>query len=106
MGAILMFVGYHVSNWYFTVEENSGWKVYTYIDLLGSRRVHKAKLCMPVLRSLLLISIVLCVNMSLFFFQKSGSDQNTGIITSMFTTAVIWTTVYFYVFFGQSITLP
>lgn len=95
-----MFVTYHIANAKYGIEKDSGWKVYTYIDDLGTRRVHKTKLCMPVVRSVVIVLMILGVNMSLYFFQKSGSDLNTGIIVSLFTTSVLWTTMYFYCAYG------
>jgi hypothetical protein len=40
LGSIILFATYHVSNYFFTIEKDSGWKVYTYVDSKGTRRAH------------------------------------------------------------------
>jgi multidrug transporter EmrE-like cation transporter len=59
---------------------------------------------MPVCRAIIMIITTFGINMSFFFFQKSGNDMNTGIITALFSSSVVFTAVYFYFVFNQKIT--
>jgi hypothetical protein len=60
----LIFLTYHLVNYFWDIELDSGWKAYTYVDPLGQRKIHRVKLCMPVVRASVMILHSVVVSLS------------------------------------------
>ena len=77
-----------------------------YADGQLPARVSKTKLCMPMLRAIFILFIHITMIMTYDFFGRSGSDLNSGIITSLFTSSVVYSAILFYFIYKQKISLP
>lgn len=61
------------------------------------------KALQPFIRGCIMCGIIINANVCYYFFNKAGDNMNAGIITSLFTTATVWTTVLFYCIYGQRV---
>jgi drug/metabolite transporter (DMT)-like permease len=93
----------HTLNWKFNLEKDSGWKIYTYIDDRGKRRLWKMKLLQPFIRGFISCGMIINSNVCYYFFQLSGSNMNCGIISALFTTSIVYTTILFYCVYHQKV---
>ena len=56
----------------------------------------------PLRRGLIILSCISCLTLTYYYAAKSGINQ--GIITSIFSSSLIFTSIWFFIFHGQKLT--
>ena len=70
-----------------------------------TKKLSKLKIFLVFCRSLLMICLHVSAMLCYKFFEDSGSNMNSGIITCLFTSSIIWSTLLFFFIYKQKIGL-
>ena len=113
IGGLLCFSAYHSLNYYFKIEKGAGMGIYFVKEALelsiqDSDESHALKLNKPKIFFVLLRALIQQTAMGFliasYYHANLCSDKlNTGVITCLFTTRIVYSTLMFYFFYGQKI---
>ena len=98
-GAISSWLGFHIVNWKWKIE--SGGKS-IYIDP-DTNKLDFFKLSLPFFRSLLSLFTSFMILLTFYLLALSSNSYNSGIITSIFASSIVFSTIIFRVIYGQEI---